>query len=153
MFGKLFSRFTLIDAVIFFVAIGTAIILLYCLERAKKINCYVEEWKKTKNPNFSKYLHDELSVAYNLFLTMISIFPLLGMFGTVMGLLNVDFSVGTMDDVKTNFFTALTSTAWGIIFSVVFKVVNSFCANRIETQIEESKKLAEILGAEGKEPR
>ena len=78
--------------------------------------------------------------------TVLTNFPLLGMFGTVMGLLNVDFSLGTMDDVKTNFFTALTSTAWGIIFSVLFKILNSFFAYHIETQIEESKKIEEMIG-------
>ena len=146
MFDKLFSSFTGIDAFILGIAIITAFVLVYCLNKAKVISRYVDEWKRTKNTNFTSYVHDELAVAYNLFLTLISIFPLLGMFGTVMGLLNVDFSAGNMDDVKANFFTALTSTAWGIIYSVGFKVVNAFYSNRIETQIDDSKKLAEIIG-------
>lgn len=150
MFDKLFSSFTGIDTFILFVAISTVFVFLYCLNRAKVINNYVDEWKRTKNPDLTSYVHDELAVAYNLFLTLISIFPLLGMFGTVMGLLNVNFSTGNMDDVKANFFTALTSTAWGIICSVVFKILNAFYSNWIETQIDDSKKLAEILGPKHK---
>lgn len=56
---------------------------------------------------------------------MISIFPLLGMLGTVIGLLGLDLASGDMDNIKNNFFIALTSTAWGIIFSVIFKVAHA----------------------------
>ena len=146
MFDKLFTAFTLIDGVIACAAVGTLIVLLYCLHKAGKISDYIAQWKRDKNPSFTRYLHDELAVAYRLFLTLISVFPLLGMFGTVMGLLNVDIS-GGMESVRANFFSALTSTAWGIIYSIVFKLVNAFFANRIETQIEESRRLAEELSA------
>ena len=55
-----------------------------------------------------------LEILYALFTTMITIFPLLGMFGTVAGLLGLDFD--DLENIKNNFFVALTSTAWGIIF-------------------------------------
>ena len=79
------------------------------------------------NPDWAREVRGKLNWWYTLFLTLISIFPLLGMFGTVAALLNLDFSdmAGNLDSVKTDFFHALTSTAWGIVFSVVFKIINS----------------------------
>lgn len=92
---------------------------------------------------FSKFLNSWLNVTYTLFITFISIFPLLGMLGTVMALLGLDLSVGDMTNIKNNFFDALTSTAWGIIFSVFFKIIHAPFANYIENQIEDSKKMSD----------
>lgn len=65
------------------------------------------------------------------------------MLGTVIGLLGLDLASGDMDNIKNNFFIALTSTAWGIIFSVIFKVGHAWIADNVEEQIETAKKLAE----------
>ena len=92
---------------------------------------------------FSKYLLDGTSRFYTLFVTMISIFPLLGMLGTVVGLLGLDLESGDMNNIKNNFFIALTSTAWGIVFSVIFKLIHAFIADDVEEQIEIAKKLSE----------
>ena len=91
----------------------------------------------------AKRLYDWARRSYTLFVTFISIFPLLGMFGTVCGLLGLDLSAGDMENIKNNFFMALTSTAWGIIFSVIFKIVHAYYADDIEEQIEIAKKLSE----------
>ena len=80
---------------------------------------------------------------YTLFLTTVSLFPLLGMLGTVWGLLNLDLSSGDMENVKANFFAALTSTAWGIIFSILFKLINAWVSDGIETTIEKARRLIE----------
>lgn len=101
--------------------------------------------EKVRNCKFSKYLCQQLKVLYTLFITSISIFPLLGMFGTVIGLLGLDLSTGDMENIRTNFFIALTSTAWGIIFSVIFKVLHALIADYVEEQIELSKKLADDM--------
>ncbi|SES98861.1 MotA/TolQ/ExbB proton channel family protein [[Clostridium] aminophilum] len=79
------------------------------------------------------------SIVYTLFLTTLSCFPLLGMLGTVMGLLGLDLASGDMENIKNNFFIALTSTAWGIIFSLIFKFGNAFIADRIEVVINKEK--------------
>mgnify|MGYP003299639100 CR=1 FL=1 len=80
-----------------------------------------------------------------LLITVISVFPLLGMFGTVIGLLGLDLTTGDMENIRTNFFIALTSTAWGIIFSVIFKVFHAVIADFVEEQIELSKKLTDYI--------
>lgn len=75
---------------------------------------------------------------YTLFVTLVSLFPLLGMLGTVLALLGMNVS-GTTDDLKNNFFQALDTTMWGIVFSLVFKFVNAVLQPYIELQIEKAK--------------
>lgn len=77
------------------------------------------------------------SLLNTLFTTFITIFPLLGMFGTVIALLGLDLSAGDMNGIKDNFFNALTSTAWGIVFSIAYKVVNACLSNSVESLLEE----------------
>jgi biopolymer transport protein ExbB/TolQ len=91
------------------------------------------------NPDWAAEVRAKLNWWYTFFLTMISVFPLLGMFGTVAALLNLDFSdiAGSLDNVKTDFFHALTSTAWGIVFSVLFKLLNAWLFYDIEDIYEE----------------
>ena len=98
------------------------------------------EKKKERKKRCSNSL---LINVYNLFSTGISIFPLLGMFGTVTALLGLDLSVGDMTNIKNNFFSALTSTAWGIVFSIIFKLLHAWKEYYFEKKIEESTKLME----------
>lgn len=69
---------------------------------------------------------------HRVFLTILSIFPLLGMLGTVFGLLGLDLTNGDMSNIRDNFFIALTSTAWGIIFSVFFKIFDALLNEDVE---------------------
>lgn len=84
-----------------------------------------------------------LDILYTLAITLISLFPLLGMFGTVKALLELDMSQ-EMSVLQTRFFSALTSTAWGIIFSVIFKIINSLFQPYIENQINKAKAALKI---------
>lgn len=74
-------------------------------------------------------------ILYEAFVTGISIFPLLGLFGTVKALLSIDFS-SEMANTQAHFFDALTSTACGIIFAVVFKIFNAVVAPLTERLLE-----------------
>ena len=87
-----------------------------------------------------KFFHWFTRIAYTLELSLISSFPLFGMLGTVNGLLGLDLATGDMENIKTNFFLALTSTAWGIIFSIGFKIFFGLFTDAIEEKIEWSKK-------------
>lgn len=108
-------------------------------------NGKIKKWKSKRNSEFSGYVCYWLKVCYTLFVTTISIFPLLGMFGTVIGLLGLDLATGDMENIRANFFIALTSTAWGIICSVFFKILHAFTADYVEEQIETAKKLTDNL--------
>lgn len=133
------------DFYILVVAIAAGFLFLLTFINAVVIKGKARDWKKTKNSKFSGYLCQQLKVFYTLFVTSISIFPLLGMFGTVVGLLGLDLTTGDMENIRSNFFTALTSTAWGIIFSVGFKVLHALIADYVEEQIELAKKLTDDI--------
>lgn len=88
-----------------------------------------------------------LDVTYTLFITVVSLFPLLGMFGTVkslIGLGGVFEADGDMNGIKSEFFLALTSTALGIIFSVFFKTINAFAQPFIENQIDKAREALNV---------
>ena len=66
---------------------------------------------------------------YAVFVNVTAIFPLLGILGTVVSLLPM---VADMADMQTNFFAALTSTFWGLVFAIVFKLLDGLLASKIE---------------------
>ncbi|MBP5154655.1 MAG: MotA/TolQ/ExbB proton channel family protein [Lachnospiraceae bacterium] len=66
---------------------------------------------------------------YSLYMNLTSIFPLLGILGTVVSLLPM---VNDMANMQQNFFAALTSTFWGLIFAIIFKMLDGLLASRIE---------------------
>ncbi len=63
---------------------------------------------------------------YHIFETINSIFPLMGILGTIIGLLRMvglDSSI-----VMSNFTIALTSTFWGLVFSIGFRALDGMIA-------------------------
>ena len=66
---------------------------------------------------------------YSLFVNLTGIFPLLGILGTVISLLGM---VSDMENVQGNFYGALTSTFWGLIFSIIFKILDGVVCAKIE---------------------
>lgn len=132
------------DFIILVAAMLTLFSLLATLWGKRNIKSRQASWKRKKNSNFTKFLMKSTNKFYTVFTTMITVFPLLGMLGTVFGLMGLDLSDGAqMDNIRTNFFVALTSTAWGIIFAVIFKLLNAFVEDDVEEQIEIAKKLLE----------
>jgi len=142
-FGLMIESITRNDFLILLSAILCAVFGLLTLLETSSIKKKVSTWKKESNKPFSKHMYGRARVWYTLFVTFISIFPLLGMLGTVAGLLGLDLTNGDMENIKNNFFLALTSTAWGIIFSVLFKIGHALVADGIEEQLEVAKKLSE----------
>ena len=65
---------------------------------------------------------------YSVFVNVTSIFPLLGILGTVVSLLPM---VSELADMQTNFFSALTSTFWGLVFAILFKLLDGFLSSRV----------------------
>ena len=130
------------DVVILIAAVVTLFFFLLTIGFRNSIKKRVNELRRNSNKPFSKYLYFLINTFYTLFTTMITIFPLLGMLGTVSGLLGLDLANGDMDNIKNNFFIALTSTAWGIVFSVIYKIINALFSSGIEEQIENAKQLS-----------
>lgn len=88
------------DFLILLAGIVAFVFMIVTLVLAKAIKHRTKEWEKNKNVKFSKFLLHGTSRFYTLFVTMISIFPLLGMLGTVVGLLGLDLASGDMDNIK-----------------------------------------------------
>lgn len=116
------------------------LLLRYSKKNANTVaKCFEEDGGKKLKDN----VYYQLDKAYTTFITIISIFPLLGMFGTVMALINLDMTK-EMEALKVNFFSALTSTAWGIIFAIIFKLWNAKWQPYIENQIKKAKEILNI---------
>ncbi|MCR5733509.1 MAG: MotA/TolQ/ExbB proton channel family protein [Lachnospiraceae bacterium] len=143
VFGVLKDSIHNNDLIILIAAIFTAFILVITITLSLVVKSNIDEWKREKNRQFSRFIFISLRVSYTLFTTMITVFPLLGMLGTVFGLLGLDLANGDMSNIKANFFIALTSTAWGIIFSIIFKIIHGCLADSVEERIEIVKALSE----------
>lgn len=74
-------------------------------------------------------LRKKSGVLYNIFSTLTSLFTMLGILGTVISLIPM---VENMDTIKANFLVALTSTFWGLVFAVLFKILDASVSGRID---------------------
>ena len=126
----------LMFAVLTFISLGLS---LFICKKVEKMNI-----KNEKSLNSIKTIYALLSASYTLFITFISIFPLLGMGGTVLALLKLDEKI--ISNAQNSFFDALTSTMWGTIFAIVFKIINAIFTTYIEDSI---KKLSDYIKKEG----
>ncbi len=102
---------------------------------------------KGSETDFKKEMYFWLEVPYTVFVVLISLFPLMGMLGTVSALLTLDISEAT-EDLKSNFFQALDTTGMGLIFAIFFKFVNAFLQPHIEDRISKAKKMLEKGGTD-----
>ncbi|SDA16871.1 MotA/TolQ/ExbB proton channel family protein [Ruminococcus sp. YE71] len=140
------------DSYIFlFVFLNAAIlaVIYYCCVAEKKEKRRSKTDKETfelsQNIGWARSMRKCLNISYSLYSGITSVFPLLGMFGTVKSLLDLpSLTSGDITAVQGSFFTALTSTAWGIIWAVVFKIFGSAIAPGIEDRRSELDK--EIQG-------
>lgn len=66
---------------------------------------------------------------YSVFVNITGIFPLLGILGTVVSLLAI---VDDTTSVLGNFYGALTSTFWGLVFAIGFKFADGIVSAKIE---------------------
>ena len=117
-----------------FAAISVGCLVVMRLSN-KKIDRSFELWKSENY--YSNFIYKALTLSSSIFVTLITIFPLLGMFGTVKSLLALNFmDENAILNARNSFFDALTSTAWGIIFAVIFKVINAVISKHTEDNIE-----------------
>lgn len=75
---------------------------------------------------------------YSLFVNLTGIFPLLGILGTVVSLLGM---VSDSTNVTGNFYGALTSTFWGLVFAIIFKFLDGI----VSAKIEDNEKSVELF--------
>ena len=82
---------------------------------------------------------------YTMFVNLSSIFPLLGILGTVVSLIPM---VQSTEGMEQNFYFALTSTLWGLVFSIFFKVLDGTLAPRIENNDQGISEFLEKIESE-----
>ncbi len=75
------------------------------------------------NLQLIKELKDDEVKFVSILVTVMSVFPLLGILGTIISLLRM-VDLGSQE-VLINFTTALTSTFWGLVFAILFKGLTS----------------------------
>ena len=78
-----------------------------------------------------KHARGEANGRYSLFANFITIFPLLGLLGTVISLVMVAGD-GGFENAHDSFMMSLTSTFWGIVFAIGFKVCDSTVSAKAE---------------------
>lgn len=83
-------------------------------------------------------MRDRSERLYSIFINLTAIFPLLGILGTVVSLLPM---VANLSDMQQNFFAALTSTFWGLVFAIVFKLLDGFL---LASVIEDNARSVEL---------
>ena len=71
---------------------------------------------------------------YSWFEKLSSIFPMLGIVGTVWSLLPM---VSDIENMQLNFFVALTSTFWGMFFAILCKGFDAYLSARMEENDDE----------------
>lgn len=74
------------------------------------------------------------SFFYTLFGNITAVFPLLGILGTVVSLMNLS---GT-DDLSANFSSALLTTFLGLIFAIAYKLLDAGISSRLDRALDEA---------------
>lgn len=75
-------------------------------------------------------LREKMNMSYAWYSNLTTMFPLFGMLGTVISLIPMVNTIGTTD--TSHFFSALTSTFWGIVAALIFKGLDAFVSYKIE---------------------
>jgi chemotaxis protein MotA len=150
------SNFFKFDFIIILFAIFN---YLYLLNIKSGILIYLGN-KKSKFSIFSDlfFSYDKLKKSeiliileskFSFFISFSEIFPLLGILGTIIGLLTLkDFN-----NVSENFSISLTSTFWGIIFAMFFKIQEGVLSKeliKVDKNIVNNKELEEKKDADKK---
>ena len=145
IFSVIFMNFFGFDMLIFIAAVFNGLVFYMVKTTADKLSSkmshtvFVPHLRKMQDETQQKVaeLHEEDVLVlrsasdrfYSLFVNITGIFPLLGILGTVVSLLGL---VSDMENVTGNFYGALTSTFWGLIFAIIFKFLDGLVSPQIE---------------------
>ncbi len=143
-FAIFWDNFLKFDFIIFLFAAVTAVFFALSLKRARALyrmlhvvvfvperGCVdgAEREIASIRENEVALLRKKETWAYQVFANFIMIFPLLGILGTVLSLLPLVGALG--QNISANFFAALTSTFWGLVFAICFKALEGFLSGTV----------------------
>ena len=78
---------------------------------------------------------DDLCARHTVASQLIPLFPLLGILGTVAGLMQ-QVNADQLAEISASLGTALTTTFWGLMASIILKAVETLLVQRKESNIE-----------------
>lgn len=145
IFSVIFMNFWGYDLIIFITAVMTAVIYLSLKKSADSLYNKLHLTVFVPDGNLSRieadndisdlresdiaFMRNNMGKLYSVFVNLTGIFPLLGILGTVISLLGL---VSDTTDITSNFYGALTSTFWGLVFAIIFKFLDGIISARIE---------------------
>ena len=83
----------------------------------------------------------EANRLYSFFSNAIAIFPLLGLLGTVIALINVAGADAGFDATQHSFMMSLTSTFWGMISAIIYKFFDAGISPEVELLNSDAKRV------------
>lgn len=92
-----------------------------------------------------KILEEQIKMnnLYALYANFTALFPLWGMLGTVLSLIGLAEKMSEAGADVEQFFLALTSTAWGIVFAIIYKILDAPISVRVAANDKEVDTLLE----------
>ncbi|MCM1314879.1 MAG: MotA/TolQ/ExbB proton channel family protein [Muribaculaceae bacterium] len=145
IFQAIFMNIFGYDMIILILAAVTAVECFFLIDstnklhRAMNANIFVPDGKRSQEEaenDISRLsetkvveMRDRSAGLYSVFVNLTGIFPLLGMLGTITSLLGL---VADTSDVTGNFYGALTSTFWGLVFAIIFKFIDGVISARVD---------------------
>ena len=88
-------------------------------------------------------LRNKAETWYTWYVNISAVFPLLGILGTVIALIGMQGEGINADD---SFLVALTSTFWGLVFSIIFKSIQTLIEARLDEGVREAERCLGITG-------
>ncbi len=86
---------------------------------------------------------------YTWYVNISAVFPLLGILGTVIALIGMD----SFDSTDDSFLLALTSTFWGLIFSIIFKSLQTIIEAKLDDGVREAERCLAIIAEAEKDEK
>ena len=128
LFSVIFMNFFGFDMIIFLVAVATALVFYFTKKSADvlynklHLNIFVPDSGASR-----RQADSDISGIRET--DIVSMRNRTGSLGTVISLLGM---VGDMTNVQDNFYGALTSTFWGLVFAIIFKFLDGIISAKIE---------------------
>jgi biopolymer transport protein ExbB len=93
--------------------------------------------------------HYNIEICASIMSTLVQVFPLLGILGTILAIAQTAVPGAQIDSTALSkaFVLAMDTTILGILFSILFMVIESALHPKIERVISESKEYREILSS------
>ena len=145
IFSVIFMNFWGYDLIIFIAAVLTAVMYFSLKKSADRLYNKMHLTVFVPDGNLSRKeadndisglretdivtMRNSMGRLYSIFVNLTGIFPLLGILGTVISLLGL---VSDTTDITGNFYGALTSTFWGLVFAIIFKFLDGIISAKIE---------------------